>query len=452
MIILTIIGFILILLTTIMIHEMGHFLAAKLLGIRVETFSIGFGKRLFSKRLGTTNYQLSLIPFGGYIKLAGDKTNKLIEGESYEQTPDNDRYDLRPAWQKCLILIAGPLINLLLALSIPFVGALMKGVPVNPQLTIKYIVTDGAADLAGLKIGDKIIAFNGIEHPSWKRIYTDSLISPGHVIPIHIERNGQNIKSYITPSSLRDGVQPVGLLGMQPDYGDHPVIISSVHDNSPAQEAGLQRGDRFVKVDNEIVYCPQQIHEHLLSNPDRPIRFTIERNGSYFELTATPRSQPDGTKRIGYSYDREEWLEKAGVADALQHSINTNIDIIRLSYETINQFFNGNRAIEHTLSGPISMARTSSTAMLQEGIIGAILIFGFFNLSVFLFNLIPIPSLDGGAILILFIETGFRLIGIKVPEGLQLRLNQVGILTILLTMYVVIAHELFIELKRWLMI
>src|SRR5437870_12487561 len=140
-----ILAFIFILGAAVTLHEFGHFLVAKLLKIRVETFSFGFGKRLFGRKIGTTDYRISLIPLGGYVKLGGDESNAPIEGEGAPNIPPEEQYSLRPRWQKFLVSVAGPIMNILTALAIPFIGGLMYGVPVTPAPIVRNMTQGGAA-------------------------------------------------------------------------------------------------------------------------------------------------------------------------------------------------------------------------------------------------------------------------------------------------------------------
>src|ERR687897_2772868 len=163
--------FVFILGTAVVLHEFGHFIVAKLLGVRVETFSVGFGPRLFGKKWGHTDYRVSLIPLGGYVKLGGDESNAPLEGASAQDIPQEEMYNLRPRWQRVLVALAGPVMNILTALAIPFTAAFIYGVPATPSPVVYYVQPGGAADQAGLKPGDRIIAFNGTENPSWDAIY-----------------------------------------------------------------------------------------------------------------------------------------------------------------------------------------------------------------------------------------------------------------------------------------
>src|SRR2546421_5946050 len=157
--VISILAFIFILGAAVTLHEFGHFIVAKLLQMRVETFSFGFGPRLFGLKLGTTDYRISLVPLGGYVKLGGDESNAPIEGEGASDIPAGERFDLRPRWQRVLVALAGPVMNILTALTIPFAAALMYGVPSMPAPVVSLVRQGGSADQAGLKPGDRIVAF-----------------------------------------------------------------------------------------------------------------------------------------------------------------------------------------------------------------------------------------------------------------------------------------------------
>src|SRR5215213_3244143 len=149
-------AFIFILGSAVVLHEFGHFIVAKLFKIRVETFSVGFGPRLFGRKWGHTDYRVSAIPLGGYVKLGGDESNAPLEGASSQDIPPEEMFNLRPRWQRVLVALAGPIMNILTALAIPFAAAMMYGVPLTPAPVVYHMEPDGAAKLAGLQEGDRI--------------------------------------------------------------------------------------------------------------------------------------------------------------------------------------------------------------------------------------------------------------------------------------------------------
>src|SRR5438045_2593675 len=229
-----IVSLILVLGPAVILHEFGHFIVAKLLRMRVETFSVGFGPRLFGRRWGTTDYRVSLVPLGGYVKLGGDESNAPIEGEGESNIPAGERFDLRPRWQKFLVMVAGPTMNILTALAIVFAGAMKNGVPVSPAPVIERVAEGGASEKAGLRPGDRIVEFNGVENPMWQRIKDDASLWPDKPLPAVVERAGQRVNLTITPVKQTEDGQDIGLLDFRPDFGALPVMVDSVLADSPA--------------------------------------------------------------------------------------------------------------------------------------------------------------------------------------------------------------------------
>src|ERR1041384_5197537 len=236
----TVVAFIFILGSAVVLHEFGHFLVAKLFKIRVETFSVGFGPRLFGRKWGHTDYRVSAIPLGGYVKLGGDDSNAPIEGAGAGDIPPEEMFNLRPRWQRVLVAVAGPAFDLINAPAMPLTAAMMDGVPATPAPVVYYVQSGGAADQAGLKPGDRIVSFNGTENPSWDAISGDALLSPGRPLPMIVNRNGDVIPLTITPATRTENGESAGYLEFIPDYGGLPVIAGDVQPNSPAAEAGLQ--------------------------------------------------------------------------------------------------------------------------------------------------------------------------------------------------------------------
>jgi regulator of sigma E protease len=204
-------AFILILGAAVVLHEFGHFIVAKLFKIRVEIFSVGFGPRLFGKKWGQTDYRVSAIPLGGYVKLGGDESNAPLEGAGATDIPPEEMFNLRPRWQRILVALAGPVMNVLTALSIPLAGAMVYGVPAVPAPVVSSISSGGAAEAAGLQRGDKIVSFNGIENPKWDTIRGDALLSPDQPLPVIVERNGQRIQLTIKPLAYDEDGDTAGV-------------------------------------------------------------------------------------------------------------------------------------------------------------------------------------------------------------------------------------------------
>ncbi|HKR13199.1 MAG TPA: RIP metalloprotease RseP [Pyrinomonadaceae bacterium] len=432
-------AFIFILGSAVVLHEFGHFIVAKMFKIRVETFSVGFGPRLFGKKWGHTDYRVSAIPLGGYVKLGGDESNSPIEGGGAQDIPPEEMFNLRPRWQRILVALAGPVMNVLTALAIPFVGAMMYGVPATPSPVVYYIQSGGAAEKAGLQPGDRIVSFNGTEHPSWDIINGDALLSPGKAMPVVVNRNGAEIPLTITPSIRTENGEQAGFLDFIPDYGGLPVVVGDVFSASPAEETGLKSGDRITAIGGENVKSAAQVTEYIRNHTGEKIPITVERNGQSTQLT-TPERRLDG--KLGFLLGEQFPLHKATIPSAAKYAYDANIQILRLTAKALGQVFTGQRSVRNTLSGPIGIYQAAQKSVERLGWDGVFGMLGFLSLNLGIFNLLPIPVLDGGAIFLLLIEGFLGLIGLSISAVVRDRIQQVGFVMVLLLMVFVISNDL----------
>lgn len=442
-------AFILILGAAVVIHEFGHFLVAKLFKIRVETFSVGFGPRLFGFKRGATDYRVSAIPLGGYVKLGGDESNAPIEGAGATNIPPGEMFNLRPRWQRILVALAGPVMNILTALAIPFAAALMYGIPATPSPIVSSMASGGAAAAAGLQRGDKIISFNGIENPKWNTIRGDALLSPGQPLPVVVERNGQRISLTITPTPVVEEGETAGFLDFVPDYGNLPVIVREVEPNTPAAEAGLQPGDRILAVQGQPVRSAEQVTQFIRDHKGQPVTLTVNRNGQQVNITATARKLADGRERLGFRPDEEIPLHRVGPSAAAAYAVNTNLEILRLTGKALGQFFTGQRSARNTLSGPVGIYKAASSSVERFGWSGFFTTLAFLSLNLGVFNLLPIPVLDGGAIFLLLIEGLLATVGLSLSMRVRERIQQVGFVMVILLMVFVITNDILKQASVW---
>jgi regulator of sigma E protease len=432
-------AFIFILGSAVVLHEFGHFIVAKLFRIRVETFSVGFGPRLFGRKWGHTDYRVSAIPLGGYVKLGGDESNAPLEGAGDQSIPPEEMFNLRPRWQRILVALAGPVMNILTALAIPFAGAMMYGVPATPAPVVYYINTGGAAQQAGLQQGDRVVTFNGIQNPTWETMSGDALLSPGKPIPIIVDRNGQQIPLTITPRAHTENNETAGFLDFVPDYGGLPVMVGDVGVGSPAEAAGLKEGDRFISIGGEEVRSSGQVTEYIRNHNAQRIQITVERGGQTVQLTTDER-RVDG--RLGFGVSEKFPLHAATIPSAAKYAYDSNIQILRLTGKALGQVFTGQRSVRNTLSGPIGIYQAAQKSVERLGWDGVFGMLGFLSLNLGIFNLLPIPVLDGGAIFLLLIEGLLALIGLSISAVVRDRIQQVGFVMVLLLMVFVITNDL----------
>src|SRR6185312_8412683 len=417
-------AFIFILGAAVVLHEFGHFIVAKLFKIRVETFSVGFGPRLFGKRWGHTDYRVSAIPLGGYVKLGGDESNAPLEGAGAADIPPEEQFNLRPRWQRVLVSLAGPVMNVLTAFTIPLIAALIYGVQATPAPIVNYVVQGGAADIAGLKPGDRIVQWNGTDNPKWDTISGDALLSPDQPLPLIIDRNGNRLALSIKPTPHTENGETAGFLDFIPDYGGYPVVIHDVTANSPAAEAGLQPRDRVAAIAGDKVRSGAQVTGYIRDHADQTVQLTVERGGQLKELTIPSKRLPNN--KVGISIGDEFPLHKVGLGGAASYAYRTNVEIIKLTGKALGQVFAGKRSVRNTLSGPIGIYKAAATQVDRLGWDGVFQMLGFLSLNLGIFNLLPIPVLDGGAIFLMLIEALLAIIGLTLSTTVRERIQQVG--------------------------
>ncbi|MFN2513350.1 MAG: RIP metalloprotease RseP [Pyrinomonadaceae bacterium] len=439
--IINILAFIFILGAAVVLHEFGHFIVAKLLKIRVETFSVGFGPRLFGRKWGHTDYRVSAIPLGGYVKLGGDESNAPIEGAGAPDIPEHERFNLRPRWQRILVALAGPVMNIITALAIPFAGAMMYGVPATPAPVVSAMARGGAAEVAGLQRGDRIVSFNGNETPEWNRIRGDALLSPNQPLSLIVERNGERIPLTITPTAVTEDGETAGFLDFVPDYGEVPVVVREVVPNTPASEAGLQVRDVILSVNGQPVHSAEQVTQFIRDHKSEPITLTVDRGGQRINITATARKLSDGRERLGFTPDEQIDLQPVGLAGAATYAVNSNLEILRLTGKALGQVATGQRSARNTLSGPIGIYNAAAASVERLGWAGLFGMLGFLSLNLGIFNLLPIPVLDGGAIFLLLLEGLLATIGLKLSMTVRERIQQVGFVMVILLMVFVISND-----------
>jgi len=426
------------------IHEFGHFVVAKFFGMRVEAYSFfGLGPRIWGFRRGHTDYRISAIPLGAYVKLYGDEATGPLEGKdtTTESVPTSELYELRPRWQKFFVMLGGPFMNLVLALAIPFGGALIQGIPAVPAPVIAVVRPDGAGAQAGLQAGDRIVAFNGVENPTWRDITIQAGINPERAVPVTVERGGQRISLQITPR--KEAVfagQSAGLIDAEPDMGVVPVVVGDVTPNSGAQDAGLQPGDRVVSINGEVARNPRQVTQLIQDFKAAPMKIVIDRNGELLNLTGSVRKLDDGSEVLGFRPRQANLpLEPASLSGAVNYAFSTNWENLKTTGQVLGQVFAGKRSVKDSgLGGPVGIFRQSAEATQTMGAEGFFLILTVISLSLGLFNLLPIPMLDGGQILVLGIDKVMSWFGRTLSMVARERIQLTGLAVILMLMVFVL--------------
>ncbi|MEZ5345005.1 MAG: RIP metalloprotease RseP [Pyrinomonadaceae bacterium] len=431
------------------IHEFGHFIVAKILGMRVEAYSFfGLGPRVWGFKKGHTDYRISAIPLGAYVKLYGDEATSSLEGGSSdgEKVPDSELYELRPRWQKFLVMLGGPFMNIVLALAIPFAIAMFQGVPSVPAPIVGFVKEGGAAQKANIQVGDRIIAYDGTENPTWMRIQEDTLLLPEKEVPISVEREGKRIDLKITPAKVVRGGNTMGSIDLLPEAEGEPVVVGSIDPEMPAATAGLQKGDLITSVNGKPVKNSQEMKSIVIAAKNTPIKLIISRNGERKEINTTAKEK-DGEWLIGirFSNNFDSAFESVGVVGAAGFAVESNWRVLRLTGKAFGQMFAGERSVkEGGVAGPIGIVQIIAQVVRDSGFLGLLPLLMVISLNLGVFNLLPIPMLDGGQIAVLGIEAVLAMFGMTLSMAIKEKIQVVGLALILLLMVVV----MYLDISR----
>jgi regulator of sigma E protease len=443
---LTIGVFVLVLGAMIVIHEFGHFIVAKSFGIRVDVFSVGFGKRLFGFRKGDTDYRVSLIPLGGYVKMAGENLDEQRTGADYE-------FMSKPKWQRLCVAVAGPTMNILTALAIPAVMAMVHHeVPAHldkPAL-VRAVEPNSPAERAGIEPGDQLVRVDGVKNPKWRDVEDVIVVNPDQDLPVTIKRSDTTKDITLHVGSRAFDQDKIGYAGLKAD--DERISVKEVSSGQPADLAGLKPGDNIIAVNGNRIeqseFGQLEIITAIRKSADKPITLTLRRGNDILDLQATPK-MIEGELRLGFTQaitGREMVNARLSLVAAIRYSIDENIRIIQLTKTALAQVFVGKRSARDTLTGPVGIAQIVGQAA-QEGSVQVIRLTALLSLNLGIFNLLPIPVLDGGLIFMLLLESFLGLFGLPLSLRVKERMMQVGLVMLMLLMGFVIFNDIS---KRWL--
>ncbi len=377
----------------VVVHEFGHFATAKILGIWVEVFSLGFGPRVISFRKKETEYRLSLIPLGGYVRLYGEE----------KATGDPKEFLSRPKWQKLLVLVMGPIMNVALAVGVMglvFMRGLQEPAIYSKPVVVGWIDPASPAAKAGILPGDRIIEIGGRKNPTWRDLRILTSTSAGHPLKIKVKRGENVLELTLVPQKV--GRYDLGYSGIYPPM---EAIIGSVVPGKPASRAGLKPGDRILEVNGERVRDFYHLRELLQKSRGKPLILKIKRGEKIFSVKITPEKQ-NGRWILGFFPYQPTVTVKYSFLPAILRSIKENYYYTTMTFEVLGKLIAG-KLSPKTLSGPLDIAQFSS-ASAQAGLIPFLTFLAFVSLQLAIINLLPIPGLDGGQMLILLIEAGLR--------------------------------------------
>ena len=385
----------------ILVHEFGHYFAARFFDVKVETFSFGFGPRLFGFRRGETDFRFSLILFGGYVKMTGEQPGD--EGAS-----DPRALTSKPRWQRLLIAFAGPAINIVLAIAL-LTGLFMvhyEKVPNPHSPVIGYVASDSAAAKAGIKLGDKIVQIDETTDPTWEQVAIKSAMSPKQPLDVWVMRGGEHLHLNLTPAL--EEKQSIGNAGWQQES---EIEVAGVLKDMDGARVGLERGDILVSVNGQPLRSIPRLNEIENETSGAPLDLVYSRKGEQRAVKVTPakrdiEGQGGARWMIGLTLQPRVEITKLALPAALAESWRQNVLNTQLIVKSLEGIVERKMSAK-SLQGPIGIAQMSGDAA-REGPIPYFLLMAAVSLNLAIFNLLPVPILDGGVMLMLFVEMLMR--------------------------------------------
>jgi regulator of sigma E protease len=390
--------FIIVLGIIIFVHEFGHFITAKAFGMRVFIFSFGFGKRLLGFKRGDTDYRLSLIPLGGYVKLEGEPEDHLSEDTS--ALGDGRDFTARPRWQKFLVYLAGPVMNAVLTIAV-LTGLFRAGsgevdATLFSPAVIGVVEPDSPAEKAGVEPGDEIVSVDGKRVDSWDDAMLAILIRPDSDIRLGIRRGGaERVVDVRSTSRAHDtaGKELVGHIGVS------PVLLVKPQAGAPAAEAGVRPGDQLLRVDGRPIRSFADLIEIVTASKGSPLGLEVRRGNETLVIPVTPRQTAEGL-RIGLG--QHTILKQFGLGGAFVEACRTTWQQTKLTFEVVKRLLTA-KLSPKTMMGPLGIAGKAGEEA-QRGLAAFLSLIAMISLQVGILNLFPLAPLDGGHLAIIGVE------------------------------------------------
>ena len=439
----TILAFAFVLGVLVFVHELGHFMAAKRVGIRVLKFQLGFNPTVLSFRRGDTEYGVGALPLGGYVKMAGDTPEDRGTDAEGAPTGRPDEFLSKTKWERFQVLIMGPAMNLILALVLTAI-VLYQGVemPVfqDQPVVIGAVPADSPAAKADIRAGDKVLSVQDHDVDTWEQFLIAIGTRPNREVTLKLLRNGLEISKKVTPVVQAGQSRfEIGDIGVLPDI--HP-FVSRVNPNEPADKAGVKAGDVILFVNQERMTLRSELMAAIAAHPNTGITIKVLRNGSEQDISVVPAQGgctgvAANVGCIGIAIGEPTKSFKPGVVEALTMSVQKNIEYAELIFQTVWGLLTRETSPKQ-LMGPVAIAQMSGESA-QLGWIALFSLMASLSLNLGILNLLPIPVLDGGHIFIMALEgVARRDFSVKVKEKMLLA----GFVALMMLMAAVIYNDL----------
>ena len=463
----------------ILVHEWGHFIAARMFGVRVDVFSIGFGPRLFGWKRGATDYRVSALPLGGYVRMAGqdpseidsahstaiprtekDKrglhvgaeavgvseiTFKTAEARGVEQllrtgTGAPDELVSKPRWQRAIISFAGPFVNLVFPILLLTVYFVAVGIPYpayqDKPVQVAAVPANSPAAAAGLRGGDKIVAVDGEQNPDWEQVEKVlAKLTPNSKLSMEVEDSGTR-RPLAIPVEQKDLEQPERLLGFAPIR----PVLEDVAPGLPAQRAGLKEGDLIAAVDGQKIQWWGEFTERVRGSNGKPVALDVDRIGQMLHMVVTPQAatneRGETIYQIGVQVHEDTAYKRVSFAEGARYAGLVTVEKIKETAGIVGKLFSGRVSLKQ-LQGPVGISRAAGQAA-RKGPLAIISLMVLISVNLGILNLLPIPILDGGHILLLGIEGILRR---DMSLAFKERFVQVGLVFLLVVFAIVMYND-----------
>ncbi|HXY24225.1 MAG TPA: RIP metalloprotease RseP [Candidatus Acidoferrum sp.] len=393
------IGMALVLGVMILVHEWGHFIVARLFGVRVDVFSVGFGPRLFGWKRGATDYRVSALPLGGYVRMAGQDLSEVDSGV-VAPTGAPDELMSKPRWQRALISFAGPAVNLVFPLLLLGGFFTFVGMPYPTYWTKPVEVTAVPPQMTDLKSGDVITSVNGEPVSNWEQAEKAlKSVTAGQKIRLEVLNQGNRRDIEALPKGTLQLERPLGYLPI-------PPIIDDIEPGKPAQRAGIREDDTVLAVNGQKIQVWDQFVEHVRGSEGKPLDLEIERKGQILNKTVTPQQglseSGETVYQIGVSQREDISYRKVTFSESVNEARLYTLDFAEKTVSVVGKLFSGRVSVRQ-LQSVVGISRAAGHAV-HRGPLSVILLMSFMSINLGILNLLPIPILDGGNILLLTME------------------------------------------------
>ena len=432
----TIIAGILMLGILVFIHELGHFVIAKMCGVKVLKFSLGFGPKLVSRRRGETEYQVCAIPLGGYVQMLGEGSGE--QGEEVElSAEDKSRsFSEQSVAKRLAIVSAGPVMNLilpLLILPISFMVGVQMPTYLEQPACIGYVVPESDAAAGGFLAGDCVISVNQRPVENWNDSNKGFVSQAGETLIFEVERDGKELQLIIPAEN--DSLQGMQVLGLLPRQ---EARIGGLAPDMPAAAAGIQEGDLILQIEGRPISSWYDLKGVIQEIGGRALQVHLERAGEQLVVELTPEQREDeGDYLLGIAPLYSSDLKRFGFFDAAREGAYRTWELIELTVVFVQKLFTGNVSTKN-IGGPITVVQIAGQAA-QTDLSAIISVLAFISIQLGILNLLPIPILDGGHILFYIIELIIRRpVSTRIREMSQ----QVGMAMLLMLMVLAFYNDI----------